>query len=174
MINRKKQSVVRSLWAGGFTLIELLVVVAIIALLVSVLLPALSAAREQARSAYCLSNLRQQGQAIMYYAGDYSDYLPTYDINNGGSTGIYESSHGYLARLDPYVKRARPTGVDQDTANIWRCPSDAEYYARSGTSSGNNCTSYKMYAGKMVYCIGSFAYPQGLWYPYQLSAKPTD
>ena len=62
---------------GGFTLIELLVVVAIIALLVSVLLPALSAAREQARSSYCLSNLRQQGTAIMYYAGDYSDYLAT-------------------------------------------------------------------------------------------------
>ena len=71
--------------ARGFTLIELLVVVAIIALLVSILLPSLSRAREQARRAVCLSNLHQCGVGFSQYAVDYKYVLPmrggyTYDI----------------------------------------------------------------------------------------------
>lgn len=60
----------------GFTLIELLVVVSIIALLVSILLPALSKARRQAKVVVCLSNQHSIYVAVVLYANDYRDFLP--------------------------------------------------------------------------------------------------
>lgn len=61
--------------APGFTLIELLVVIAIIALLISILLPALSAAREQGRETVCRGNLRAMGQGAISYAQAQDEYL---------------------------------------------------------------------------------------------------
>lgn len=60
----------------GFTLIELLVVIAIIALLAAIIFPVFASARDRARSALCLSNLRQLAQATQMYAGDWDNYLP--------------------------------------------------------------------------------------------------
>ena len=64
---------------AGFTLIELLVVVAIIALLVSILLPTLSRARMQAKTVVCMGNARQIAQALHHYAQDYGGHLPVYN-----------------------------------------------------------------------------------------------
>ncbi|MGE3310978.1 MAG: type II secretion system protein [Limisphaerales bacterium] len=60
----------------AFTLVELLVVIAIVAILASLLLPALSAAKARGRSAVCVSNLRQLGLALHSYAGDHDGQIP--------------------------------------------------------------------------------------------------
>ena len=68
----------------GFTLIELLVVIAIIAILAAILFPVFAQARESARSASCLSNLRQFALATLHYVQDYDEVFPqsVYSMDN--------------------------------------------------------------------------------------------
>jgi prepilin-type N-terminal cleavage/methylation domain-containing protein/prepilin-type processing-associated H-X9-DG protein len=66
----------RRVWDGAFTLVELMVVVGVVAILASLLLPALASAKEKVRRASCLSNLRQVGMAIHLYADDQEGAIP--------------------------------------------------------------------------------------------------
>ena len=102
----------------GFTLIELLVVISIIALLISILMPALSKAREQARSVACMSNQRQIGLAMLYYAEDWDDYIPR------GTASLTDVI--WFQALMPYLGQvAIESGGVEDYRHIeiYRCPS---------------------------------------------------
>lgn len=69
---------------SGFTLIELLVVIAIIAILAAILFPVFAQAREAARKAQCLSNLKQIGTGISMYAQDYDEVMPSWPFSGSG------------------------------------------------------------------------------------------
>ncbi len=85
----------------GFTLIELLVVVAIIALLISILLPSLSRAREITKRAVCASNLRGIGQGFKVYSNDNSDWYPIAPYADPPSTGTPDqTSETFITHME--------------------------------------------------------------------------
>lgn len=82
---------------AAFTLIELLVVISIIGILISVLLPALSAAREAGKKAVCMSNMRQTAVAVMQYL-ESNDNLPwtyVHSVDNAGNPSLYPGANIY-------------------------------------------------------------------------------
>lgn len=116
---------------SAFTLIELLVVIAIIAILAAILFPVFGKARDKARQAACMSNLKQIGMAFLQYQQDYDGRMPTpggqrmQGAPNGGCdsprNGWIQSAGPGLGQdiggIYPYLKQRGNGG-----SNVWSCP----------------------------------------------------
>jgi prepilin-type N-terminal cleavage/methylation domain-containing protein/prepilin-type processing-associated H-X9-DG protein len=110
---------------AAFTLVELLVVIGIIAVLLSILLPSLSRARENAKRVQCASNLRQIGQALVMYANDNKGWMPPY--YDGAGNPVFTQGPLFL-NAGPALLVREPLGRGAQSylksVEIFFCPSD--------------------------------------------------
>ena len=154
----------------AFTLIELLVVIAILALLISILLPSLSAARENAKTVVCCTQIRELGRCAFAYTVDWGVYTPCIDnfTNSGLDTnrpgldwlGIGDQAGTFTpgSPTDPWTGNPRGFTAAPKFGLLWKyymdekfikCPSDFEgpYVPNQQVTAGNGKFSYTMVAG---------------------------
>jgi prepilin-type N-terminal cleavage/methylation domain-containing protein len=135
----------------GFTLVELLVVIGIIAVLIAILLPALSKARDHANRVACTSNLKQLMTAVLFYTNENHYYLPYANDNETDYPGpgwlfdqLDPAIGGYGTGKSPTLQTQVEGGVLWQylkTHKVYHCPADPEPY---NWGKSHNLTSYLM------------------------------
>jgi len=126
----------------GMTLVELLVVVAIIGVLACMLFPVISAVQRNARSAACVSNLRQLGAGVFLYANDNNNLLPTGWIS---STSNWMMS---LVKPTDYIGNGQNALIPlrlQKKGAVFFCPENVRSASSPSTSGGTTCYGWNHY-----------------------------
>jgi prepilin-type N-terminal cleavage/methylation domain-containing protein len=141
----------------GFTLIELLVVISVIALLVGIVLPSLSGARESSRRTKCLVNLQSIGHGFSMYLKDNKEIFPLVSPLHGGPPGSNDIS--LLDLLSDYLDAPVPRRESSDpnspfiVTDPYKCPSDQPGVDRNGDTQAvwqSTGSSYEYYPGPFL------------------------
>ncbi len=136
--NHRRQTFV---FQAGFTLVELLVVIAIIALLMSVLMPALARVRKQAKTALCLSNLKQLAACFSMYANENDGFFPIGWLDD--SLGVQNPKYYWMEALRPCYG---------DSGDIRLCPAatkiSTKYQGNEYNSSGLTDGAWGIFSGE--------------------------